>query len=266
MLLNAMQGAIRNTFRARIYEHPFNQGLSDGTLSIHHFYHFLEQDKQYLCQFSKSLACVAKRSIHREHRDILMQLSDDEFKSQAKLHDKYLCMNTHLTLFSNKTHLFKHQNDGIKHYIHHIDQMAERAPLPVAIASLIPCFYIYSALGSSMQEKGIARDNPYQLWIESYSNHRFLTSTQLIMQILNELMSTERETIHFNPCMNAFTQSVRFEIGFWDSVYYGIPCVQPHQQTFFDLKGNASHQYISPKNKPADGAFDMSGQRYFHHA
>ena len=202
-----------------IYNHPFNQALYEGSLSIHCFYDFLEQDKLYLRQFAKSLQCVSERTTNNHHRHILMQLSTDAFNTQQKLHDKYLLMTNHLKFFPSAKQSSIRTNVAVTNYIHYIYHTAQNEPIPVAIASLLPCFYIYSSIGFHMNQKGVTSQNPYQLWISSYSNQTFLTSTQLMFNILNELAITETDTFCLKSIKQAFVKSVNFEIAFWDSIY-----------------------------------------------
>src|SRR3990167_1437186 len=231
MLFNTMQRVIHSTYRARIYAHPFNQALYNGTLPIHSFYNFLEQDKPYLNQFSKSLLCLAKRVTHIQHRHMLMQLSHYILNTEAKMHDKYLLANNPMTFFS-RVKYNNTPNKVVTAYLWHIHRATEIESIPVAIASLIPCFYIYSSLGLYMQQQGVDPNNIYRHWIESYSNPSFLTATQSIITILNELTAHGIDNVHSSHIMNVFIKSVLFEIALWDSVCHKIPCIHPHQPDF----------------------------------
>ena len=45
-----------------INEHPFNQELANGSLSIEKFGYYIEQDTLYLRDFSRSLAVIASKA------------------------------------------------------------------------------------------------------------------------------------------------------------------------------------------------------------
>ncbi len=202
-----------------IYNHHFNQLLSDGTLPMPIFCNFLKEDKAYLFKFAQCLNHVAKRVIHSKHREILLYLSHEAFKTHEKLHDKYLMMDSYLIKFFPKNQIQNPGHEAVNNYMQHLHHAthSESIPIPVAIASLIPCFYIYSNLGMIMQQKEISSGNPYQLWIDSYSSPTFLLSAQLILSVLNELMPPEIEAQYSPLVIETFLKSVLCEISFWDS-------------------------------------------------
>lgn len=202
-----------------IYHHHFNQLLSDGTLPMPIFCHFLKADKAYLFKFAQCLKHVAKRVPDSKHREILLYLSHEAFKTHEKLHDKYLMMDPYLIKFFPKNHIQNPGHEAVNNYMQHLHQTthSESIPVPIAIASLIPCFYVYSNLGMIMKKKETSSRNPYQLWIDSYSSPTFLLSTQLIFSVLEELMHPELKTQYSSLVIDAFLTSVLYEISFWDS-------------------------------------------------
>ena len=203
----------------RIYNHPFNQSLYSGTLSIHAFYDFLKQDKLYLFEFSRCLNYLGKKINTPLHREILLHLSCEAEKTHEKLHDKYLSIPSQIKFFSSNNPVTKSTNEVVAAYIRHLHHTTQTNPTSVAVASLVPCFYIYSTLGLRMQQKGIEADNPYRLWIESYSNKEFLSDTQLAIQLLNKISTDENKAVDPRFIIQSFMKSVSFEIAFWDSVY-----------------------------------------------
>ena len=157
-----------------IYHHPFNQGLHAGTLPIHSFYYFLKHDKYYLYEFSKCLRQVGLQISNPSHQDILFDLSTEIYKEHENLHDKYFTMHSWFKFFSNHHVSFQSENKVVKDYIEHLHQMiALKSPL-VSLSSLFACYFIYSSVGLHLKQKIILPDNPYCLWVDSYSSKDFL--------------------------------------------------------------------------------------------
>ena len=199
----------------KIHTHPFNIALGNGTLSMHTFRSFLQQDRLYLLDFSRALQRTAMRLPNPQHQGLFYQLSAEARKTQINLHNKYLLHQQTPTLFQS-TQLPTSKIPVIFYYTEHLLTLATRSPVDVAVASLIPCFFIYSTLGLHMRTH-ITNRNPYRLWIESYSSDQFLLSTQSIIQIINEL-GGDPGCSDDQIIIAAFIKSIEFEISFWDSI------------------------------------------------
>ena len=153
---------------------------------------------------------------HPQHRLMLMQVASDILNTEAKLYDKYRIINHDFKFFSNIHVPHQALDNDVVHYLRHQEHHATMEPIPVALASLIPCFYLYNVLGQYMQQKKIAPDNPYRLWIESYSSPTFQTSTQYMIDVFNDVGTPEIKALYFNRIMKAWVQSIEFEIALWD--------------------------------------------------
>ena len=214
-----MRGAITPRLFAKILRHPFNIELCEGTLSIETYHRFLEQDRLYLYDFSRALKLIAHRLSNEQHQRLFNRFSEEALNTQLNLHDKYLLKRQTPRLFQS-AQLPTKKVQVVLNYTDYLLTTANNAPPEVAVASLIPCFYIYSTLGLHMRPR-VGEKNPYRLWIESYSNTRFLASTQSIIQIANEL-GDKLGLIEKNNMIAAFVKSTEFEISFWDHIY-GAP-------------------------------------------
>lgn len=215
MLFQKMRLAITPHLTA-IHMHPFNIDLGNGTLPKPVFRAFIEQDRLYYLDFSKALKQTATRLTHKEHQRLFFNLSDDILKTEAKLHQKYLAKNQFLSLFQ-PTHIATEKNMQITQYTEYLLATSSNAPIEVAVASVLPCFYIYSELGQQMK-LNLKENNPYRLFIGSYSSERFLSSTQSIINTVHEL-ENKLGFLEEKQMIEAFIKSTEFEISFWDSLY-----------------------------------------------
>lgn len=200
-----------------IYHHTFNQQLNAGTLPAKTFRLYLEQDALYLSDFSKALHLTSKRLPCNQHAAQFKKFSEDIFQSECKLHRRYLSQVDSVRLFrSSKSPVEK--IPVIAHYTAYLLKAAQTAPIEVAVASMVPCFWIYNELGKKMVSHNNSMNHPYRDWIASYSSERHDHAVRSIIRIAEELGDTTLCTIKQKAMVTAFTKSIEFEIGFWDSV------------------------------------------------
>lgn len=174
---------------------------------------FLDQDGLYFSDFYKALKTTATRLPHERHQRLFLNLSSGAFQADVNLQRKYLPKSKSQAFFQSKERS-RDKIPVIAQYTEHLLNAAHHLPVEVAVASLIPCFYLYSELGMSMR-RTVQNDNPYRLWIDSYSSDRFLRSTHEIIQIAEDL-GKELGLIEEKKMIDAFVQSTQFEISFWD--------------------------------------------------
>jgi thiaminase (transcriptional activator TenA) len=212
MAYQKMLRAIRPLEKS-IFQHPFNLGLADGTLSRQRFERFLHQDKYYLYEFSRVLKKIGQRFSDNEHQALFKNLSQGAFKTQDHLHLKYLAPIKTPHFFQPKPVSIL---PAVQAYVDYLHEVAEFSPIEQAVPSCIPCFYIYGELGRRMQLNGMAEDNHFHLWVASYSSKNFLNSGRLIAELANHL--AKQPGVDEQMMIHAFVQSTQHEISMWDAV------------------------------------------------
>jgi thiaminase/transcriptional activator TenA len=216
MPFNKMLAAITPNTLTKIVTHPFNVELGRGILPPQKYSAFLEQDRLYLMSFAEALKHVAVRLPRERHQHLFHRLSEEAFKTQINLHGKYFLTHKTPNLFQPAP-LSLVKIPVVFDYTAYLLTTAKNDPIEVAVGSLIPCFFIYSHLGRCMRPT-IKENNPYRLWIESYSNERFLLATQSIIQTIKELFD-ELPAPDEETTVAAFIKSTEFEMAFWDAIY-----------------------------------------------
>lgn len=203
----------------QIYEHPFNQQLYSGTLCSQKFRSYLEQDELYLRDFSLALSLVSSRFKNEQHAQHFKQLSEDVLKTERKVHLKYLHGNFASRFFSeSKRRKIPVIADYTAHLLHH----AKEASIEEAIASLAACYRAYSGLGTIYTQWGWQENlstHPYRDWINSYLSPRFVSSAELIIDIIEELTENNFSSQQEERIFRAFHQSAKFELQFFDEVF-----------------------------------------------
>jgi len=192
-----------------IYNHKFNKKLYDGTLSPAIFKVFLEQDELYLRDFAQALKDISNRLEHESHILQLKQLSEETVAFERLLHTNYLAFFQPIQKSTVTTN-----------YTRHLLKTARTATTIEAIASVLPCFYIYCELGKQMSSPILSVTNhPYRDWIASYTDEAFSESTNRLIATFEELTNDIHCPIQKAKIMAAFSTSVDFELEFFNGSY-----------------------------------------------
>lgn len=195
----------------KIYQHPFNQELAQGTLPIEKFLFYLSQDALYLVDFSKALALTATRLPHDEQSELFIQFAINALKAERDLHFKLL--KEHPT----SQHAVNQQSPFCFMYTNYLLRMASTATVEESVASLLPCFWIYQQVGQRMHIKKIS-NNPYQEWIDLYSSDEFDHSVSLMITTVNELAAHASISCK-QKMLRAFRLATLCEWQFWQGAY-----------------------------------------------
>jgi len=195
----------------KIHALPFNRELANGSLPLEKFIHYLIQDAFYLEDFSKALTLTVSKLTQCQQIKRLIQLTNETTKVEREFH----C-----------TILQKHKLDtGITHkksqscliYTNYLQSIANTAPVEEAVASLLPCFWVYQQVWQHLAMKKTA-NNPYQSWINLYSNPSFNIAVNSIITIANELGSTATARTK-KSMITSFRHATQLEQYFWEETY-----------------------------------------------
>jgi thiaminase/transcriptional activator TenA len=209
-MFNELQDAVADLM-PKIYQHPFNQELAQGTLPIEKFIFYLSQDALYLVDFSKALALTATRLPDNEQSELFIQLTIRSLNAERDLHIKLLKEHP------KSQHKIAQQNPLFFMYTQYLLRMASTATVEESVASLLPCFWIYQQVGQRANAKKIS-NNPYQEWINLYSSPEFNDSVDLVITTLNKLAA--QASIHCKQKMlRAFRLATLCEWQFWQAAY-----------------------------------------------
>ena len=193
----------------RIVEHPFNQEMKNGTLSVEKFKFYIYQDSLYLADFARALALTGTKSgTSQELLDFL------QFAQNAILVERAL----HISYFNEYEIDFKSgKAPGCFAYTNYLLATSAFESYEVAVAALLPCFWIYRKVGDYIYESQ-TKPNPYQNWIDAYAGEEFALSVEKALRICDQLAETASETTR-QKMKEAYLMASKLEYVFWDSAY-----------------------------------------------
>lgn len=194
----------------RILAMPFIQELQAGELSIERFRFYMGQDARYLEHFSKALAMIGARLSDKTASLAFYRFAENAIVVENALHESYF---REFDVSGNAE-----IEPACHHYIHFLLSQAAMQPVEVAMASALPCFWIYRDVGRYVLENADLSENRYRRWIETYANDDFDRSVQEAMRRCDEAASATTAAVR-DAMTTAFDQACRLEFGFWDAAY-----------------------------------------------
>jgi thiaminase/transcriptional activator TenA len=192
---------------------PFNAELAAGTLDAERFQHYIIQDAHYLIAFGRALAVVAAKA---DDPDGIVQFAEaakvaiiveralhaDYFAQFGVTSDDFAAM-----LLSPVCH----------HYASYLLATAWSEPYPVALAALLPCFWIYAEVGRDILGRAV-QPNPYAAWIDTYAGDDFHEAVRGVISTVDRAAASAAP--HTLDAMHrAFTRATQLEWMFWNSAY-----------------------------------------------
>jgi thiaminase/transcriptional activator TenA len=189
---------------------PFIKGMIEGTLDRQKFNFYIAQDARYLENFGRALAMIAARAHRKDHVLDFIRFAEGAIVVESALHAGYL-----------------NGQDGAKkievspachHYNSYLISTAAIAPVEIAMAVVLPCFWVYKEVGDYIFQHQNKEGNPYQEWINTYSGNDFGIVVDKAIRICDEVAATctpgQRESM-----TDAFLTGCQLEWMFWDSAW-----------------------------------------------
>lgn len=203
-----------------ILQHPFLQGLADGTLSEAAFRHYVLQDSAYLESYGRGLALLAAKADanatfmmfceHARNTLIVEEALHRDFMSAWPDHQPpaWHAMSPHGLL-----------------YCSYLIRVAYERPFHEALAAYLPCYWIYLKVGQHLS--GAASPNPlYQKWIDTYAGDAFAHVVNEILNVVDQLADQLSDSQR-QQMLIQFRRTSHMEYLFWDSAYHDRNWMDP---------------------------------------
>lgn len=193
-----------------ILKHDFVLKLMDGTLSQDAFRFYLQQDALYLKSFGKVLCGIAAKLDSMNHSNAFISFASDSMYVERELHESYFeLIGKQEDLQASPTCLL---------YTSYMLKQLQDTSVEVAIASVLPCFWVYKKVGDYILANQTKGDNPYQEWINTYASEEYGDAVKRALAIGDELASKSSETKR-QEMTSSYVLCTKMEWMFWDSAY-----------------------------------------------
>ncbi|AEN91236.1 thiaminase II [Priestia megaterium] len=196
------------------HNHPFVQGMGDGTLEKEKFRFYMIQDYLYLIDYAKLFAIGAMKATDLQTMGKFAGLLDSTLNEEMSLHREYA-----KKFEISEKELEKAQPSpttlAYTHYMLHVGQSGTLAEL---VAALLPCMWSYWEIGKELSEKPGASNEFYREWIEMYSSEEFGELATWCINLFDSLTEDKSEA-ELEKLEEIFLNTTRFEYMFWDMAY-----------------------------------------------
>lgn len=195
------------------FDHPFIQGIADGSLDIQKFQFYMIQDYLYLWDYIKLFALGVLKSDDEDQMKEFSESLNLILHQEMDIHRGYM-----EKLGISEEEVMEAQKSFINlSYTNYMLSVSQKGAVEEVIAALLSCCWTYAVIGKRIDDKNPqAKEHAfYGDWIKGYSDAGFQAMANWYVNeidLIGELVSEERKqqliTIFRNCCL--------YELKFWD--------------------------------------------------
>lgn len=195
--------------------HPFVQGIGDGTLAVEKFRYFMLQDYLYLFDYAKVFAVGVVKARDPELMRTFSKNVDSILNGEMKIHRAYMAR---LGITEKQVFEAKLALDNISYTNYMLSSAHAGGPAEI-VASILACSWSYAEIGQALAKTPGAAEHPfYGEWIQGYASEDYAKTNEALIELMDELAGnvTEKE---FQVLSDIFVNCSRYELGFWDMAW-----------------------------------------------
>ncbi len=199
--------------RQAIHELAFNRELAAGSLAVDRFRFYIAQDSLYLKRYARVLSACAARSPSRAAVGVFAHSAYGAIEVEQSMHAGFL------EQFGVEPAALAEaeMSPTCQAYTDFLVAAAYEQPYCVAVAAVLPCFWIYADVGKAIAARA-AGDNPYRAWIDTYADEAFEEAVRKVIRLTDEAADAATGADR-DAMFRAFRLSTEYEYLFWDSAY-----------------------------------------------
>jgi thiaminase/transcriptional activator TenA len=195
-------------------EHPFTNGLADGSLTEAAFRHYLVQDYLFLIEFARAYALSVYKS------PTLADMREGAAGLSAILDVE---MNLHVTLCAGwglSPADLEQAPSAVETlaYTRYVLDAGMRGDLLALEVALAPCVIGYAEIATRLAARpnAYAATNPYRAWIAEYAGPPYQDVAAKARAHLEDLADRYATPAREVELTAIFREATRLETGFWD--------------------------------------------------
>lgn len=193
-------------------EHPFVQGIGDGTLDQDKFRHYMRQDYVYLIEYSRIFAIGASKANDLDTMTKFANLLHGTMNYEMDLHREYAAKFG----ISNEELEATEQGATMTAYTSYMLNKAQLGGVENAIAAVLACAWSYNFIGKELAKIPGAKDHEfYGNWVSTYSSAEFTKIADDCIDLINRIAKDKPEH-ELKELEEIFVKTSYFEYMFWD--------------------------------------------------
>ncbi len=204
--------SIDDTWRA-ILEHPFMNGLTDGTLGRDAFRFYIVQDALYLVDYARALALCAARAKDTDGILLFSKNAAGAIEVERAMHEAFFG-EFGISAEDVRSTPMAPTNRA---YCSYLLASCYGGSFAEGLGAILPCFWIYREVGRTLLAKG-SPDTLFRRWIGTYGGEEYGDAVEDVLRMTDRVAAgigaEERARM-----AEHFAQTSRYEWMFWDMGY-----------------------------------------------
>lgn len=190
----------------------FLKELSQGTLGNDAFARYIAQDEIYLNNYYSQMHMLADLMENRQDRNLFLSFAQSGMEGEKALHEMLIAK------YGIDTNVVPSKVTA--GYNAHICKGIATGNPCVALASVLPCMWIYNQVGLHILHNSSLDGNPYKEWILEYGNEEFTAGVDKVLKMIDTWASrADKDTLEQMDCH--YLKAALYEYAFWDYGYCG---------------------------------------------
>jgi thiaminase (transcriptional activator TenA) len=207
---DGMWTAMEDIF-ARILEHPFVAGLTDGSLPRDAFAHYVIQDAHYLLDYARALALVGAKAPDEAALAMFASHARGALEVERSLHAGFF---RDMGITEEAVRATPVTPTTLA-YTSYLLRSCHQGSFAEGLAAVLPCYWIYAEVGDAL----LPRSSPeplYARWIATYGGEEFGQIVADVLALVDRV--GERASAAEQAAMREHVvATARYEWMFWDA-------------------------------------------------
>ena len=202
-----------------ILDLPFIRGLGDGTLDEDLFGFYLDQDAQYLAQYSRALATLSARATSSQGQVHWAAGAQAAIVEESLLHDEWLA--AHSAIPAEQGGIRRGAPSAVTMgYTNFLRATAASEDYVVGAAAALPCYWLYLEIGYRLLEK-THEEHPYNAWISVYGGEDFAADVRRCVAVVEEAFEQASPSQRV-AAAQAYISACLYERDFFDQAHRAL--------------------------------------------
>lgn len=197
-------------------EHPFLQGIADGTLALERFSFYVRQDYVFLIEYARLLALGAARSPDLATMTRFAELTTEILTTEMELHRSFAA---ELGIAEAELEA-ESPAPTTQGYTDFLVRTAAQGDFAELAAALLPCMWGYAEIGQALAAQGRSPDERYARWVDMYASPEFAELAGWCRALVDRL-GDALGAGGLARAERAFVTSSRYELAFWEMAWTG---------------------------------------------
>ena len=198
---------------ARVLEHPFLRGLTDGSLPEERFRFYVKQDALYLREYARCLALASAKAPTGSWCEMFAAHAQSALNVERSLHEAYFAA---WGLAPEEVEATVPTPTTLA-YTSYLLRVAGTGTFEELIGAILPCYWIYWEVGKTLVATG-SPNAVYQRWIDAYASEQFASAVQRVLDAANR-STADLPASRLAVIRRHYLTASRYEWMFWDAAY-----------------------------------------------